>query len=270
MRHRFLLYIDILAFTDLVRNDVKKIDDLYEVIASLNLHSHHAFRCIIFSDTILVYNVDGGHTVEDIKYLLMFMCEFAKDLLHRLTNRGIFFRAVITCGDFAHYELNNIPCFFGPSLVEAYQSEKRIKAMGLFMARSLTKYSDIFKTRKFNADYDFVYLTQSLEYLETASGGEFPFDQWFLEETDLIWFLTPELLHLVDLYRGASGDLPKEVKRKYSRTVGLYEKQYPNITSFLKKSDFQIEKICPKSDWKKVIDRHPESMTYAVKTRNEF
>lgn len=271
MQPRFLLYVDILGFSDLVLyEDLSRIEDLYEVVASLNAFKHDAFKCIVFSDTILIYNVDGGEVIADVKYLLMFMCEFAKDLLHRLTKRGVVFRAVITYGDFRHYELNSIPCFFGTSLIQAYRSEKKIKGIGLFMERSLTRYCDIFKTRKFNDEFHFVYVTQALEDLESTSGGAFPFDKDYLEQTDLIWMVTPELLHLVDLYKGASGKLPATVKRKYVNTIRLYEKQYPEVTSFLKENNLDIAKISPSAKWGEVVDRHPERMSHAIKTRVEF
>ncbi len=108
MNERYFLYLDIPGFTDLVRQGSNKIDDLYEVIASLNAHSHDAFKVIVFSDTVVVYNVDGGHTPADSQYLIMFLCEFVKDLMHRLTGRGVYFRAVITHGDFTHYEINGV------------------------------------------------------------------------------------------------------------------------------------------------------------------
>jgi hypothetical protein len=270
MKCRFLLYIDILGFSDLVAKDVTKIDDLYEVVASLHAHDHDAFKCVIFSDTMLVYNLNfiGGH--RETEYYLMFMCEFARDLLHRLTKRGIFFRAVITQGDFRHYELNSMPCFFGTALIRAYKAEKKIKAIGLFLEKSLRKYCDIFPKRRFNSEFDFVYITQALDDLENACGGSFPFDAWYLEETDLIWMVTPELLHLVDLYANESCLLPESVKRKYRTTIKLYEHRYPAITTFLKQHEFDITKLSPKADWQKVLERHPESMSWAIKSRDEF
>jgi len=48
-----------------------RIDDLYEVIASLHVHNHPSFKVIIFSDTILVYNVEGEDTRRDRTYLIM-------------------------------------------------------------------------------------------------------------------------------------------------------------------------------------------------------
>jgi hypothetical protein len=131
---RYFLYLDILGFTDLVKKRSDRvIHDLYEVIASVNANKHDAFKVVVFSDTVVVYNVNGGDTPRDSSYLIMFMCEFIKDLMHRLTGRGIYFRALITKGDFTHYELNGMPCFFGNALVDAYYAEKELKAIGLFM-----------------------------------------------------------------------------------------------------------------------------------------
>ena len=270
MSHRYLLYIDILGFSDLVAKDEAKIEDLYEVLASLHAHDHDAFKCIIFSDTMLVYNLSFSGYQREPEYYLMFMCEFARDLLHRLTQRGIFFRAVITQGEFQHYELNSIPCFFGTSLIHAYQAEKRIKAIGLFLQSSLREYCDIFPKRRFNAEFDFVYITQALDDLERDSGGQFPLDAWYLEETDLIWMVTPELLHLIDLYTNSESSLPEKVKKKYRASIKFYERRYPAITSFLKDNAFDITRFSPKANWQQVINRHPESMTWAVKTKNEF
>jgi len=271
--NRYLLYIDILGFSDLVKSDVRKVDDLYEVIASLNAHKHDAFKCVIFSDTILVYNLTGGHVPEDVSYIMMFMCEFARDLLHRLTGRGIQFRAIITHGNFRHYELNSIPCFYGTSLVKAYLAEKKIKAIGLFLEKSLRQFCDIFPTRPFNeeSEFDFVYITQALDSLEKDSGGRFPMDIWYLEETELIWMATPELLHLVKLYQATQSDLlDKDVKEKYKTTIRYYDLQYPILTSFLASNNFDVTRIAPAAKWHEAFTRYPENYSPAVRNRKEF
>src|SRR5271169_2114681 len=100
---------------------------------SLHVHTHPSFRAIVFSDTILVYNTEGQDAAFDRHYLVMYLCEFAHDLQQRLTEKDIFFRAVLVKGAFHHYELNGIPCFFGEALIRAYLSERTIKAIGLFM-----------------------------------------------------------------------------------------------------------------------------------------
>lgn len=177
--HRYLLYIDILGFSDLVTGNSPKVHDLYEVIASLNVHKHPSFQAIVFSDTVLVYNTHRPVTDHDRHYLVMYLCEFAQDLQYRLTGRGIVFRAVLVHGDFMHYELNSVPCFFGAALIDAYRSEKQIPAIGLFMERSLVPDSDIFRTAAFNDTYNFVFITQTLDTIEGEHGGLFPVDSVF-------------------------------------------------------------------------------------------
>lgn len=271
--NRLLLYIDILGFSDLVSNSQERIDDLYEVIASLNAHKHSAFRCVIFSDTILVYNADGGDTPEDISYLLMFQCEFVRDLLHRLTKRGIFYRAVITYGNFRHYQLNEVPCFYGTALVSAHQAEKDIKAIGLFMDNRLLSYCNIFHHTPFNDSYSFVYVTQALDELEGVRASSLPereIKSW-IEQTELDWNGGPELLHLADLCRNIkSHTLPEAVKRKYESTIELYKIRYPTIIAILEDKDFDIRSVFPEVDWSDVVERHPEDCSYAIEERKEF
>lgn len=273
MDNRFLLYIDILGFSDLVSDSPKRIDDLYEVIASLNAHQHNAFKCVIFSDTILVYNVDGGDNRKDISYLLMFQCEFVRDLLHRLTNRGIFYRAVVTYGNFCHYQLNEVPCFYGASLIKAYNAEKDIKAIGLFIDNNLISYCDVFPCTKFNDGYSFVYVTQALDQLERVRGCQLPAGEIksYIEETELDWNGGPELLHLADLCRNAkSNKLPESVTKKYQATIEIYKRRYPQIVSRLEENQCDIKSVFPEVDWSAVISRHPENCAYAINERKEF
>lgn len=267
MQDRLLLYIDVLGFTNLVAGDPARIDDLYEVIASLNAHKHNAFKCVIFSDTILVYNIDGGDTSEDLSYLIMFMCEFARDLMHRLTNRDIVYRAVITYGAFRHYQLNDTPCFYGGALVNAYKAEKTIQAIGVFIDGRLVPYCNIFETQEFNSDFYFVYVTQGLDHLEM---NRLPLPAEYVNNTELNWNAGPELLHLTYLLRSAQSDLAERVLKKYRATLKLYKKRYPQILSLLEKNNLDISSVSPGADWRTVIERHPEDCSYAIKRRTEF
>ena len=267
MNDRLLLYIDILGFSDLVAGDPSRVDDLYEVVASLTVHRHDAFKCIIFSDTILVYNLDGGDSPQDKQYLLMFMCEFAKDLMHRLTGRKIVYRAVITCGCFRHYQLNDVPCFYGAALIKAYEAEKNIKAIGVFMDRRLVAYSDIFETVPFNDEFNFVYITQSLNTVEM---WELPCSASYVESTDLKWSAGPELLHIVDIISNTKASLPDSVLIKYQTTLNLYKQRYPRIVELLECSNLDISIMSPEVNWQDVIDRYPENCSYAIKKREDF
>ncbi|MDC9589768.1 hypothetical protein PSI23_10775 [Xenorhabdus sp. XENO-10] len=230
MNERFFLYLDILGFTELVRQGSEKIDDLYEVIASLNAHEHYAFKVIVFSDTVVVYNVNGGDTPADAMYLIMFMCEFVKDLMHRLMEREVYFRAVITYGDFTHYEINGIPCFYGNALIDAYNSEKELKAIGLFIDKNISHYCNIFKYREFNDNYNFVYVTQSLDEVEAYGSGGFPIHSELIECTDSKWFILPEIQHINSMYIGSkNNNYPESVRKKYASSWDMYCKHYPHL-----------------------------------------
>jgi hypothetical protein len=269
---RYFLYLDILGFTDLVKkNDGKSITDLYEVIASLNVHRHSAFKVVVFSDTVVVYNVNGGDTPRDSSYLIMFLCEFVKDLMHRLTGRGIYFRSVITYGDFTHYELNGIPCFFGNALVDAYNSEKELKAIGLFIHKEISHHSDIFKYREFNENYNFVYVTQALEEIELWGINGFPLAKDFIESTGSEWEIFPEISHLASMQAGSLNlELSESVRNKYIASWEKYCLQYPNLTRQLIVSQNDIFSIAPSVDWKPVTERYPEDYSHAIETKVEF
>lgn len=271
MKSRYFLYLDILGFTDLVRDQSERIDDLYEVIASLNAHNHDAFKVVVFSDTVIVYNVDGGDTPQDSQYLIMFMCEFVKDLMHRLTGRGIYFRSIITCGDFTHYELNDMPCFFGNALVEAYNSEKEIKAIGLFINKDISQYCNIFKFKEFNDNFNFVYVTQALDELEMYGGNGYPIPEDLIECTDSKWFIAPEIEHVSSMYTcSVDKSLPEPVRKKYKASWDMYCQHYPNITNQLIASNQDITSLSPKVNWGEVFDRFPEDCSYAIESRKEF
>src|ERR1039457_5888675 len=87
---RFLLHIDILNFGNLIAQK-GKVEELYEIINKLHVHRHDVFTTIIFSDTILVYNKSHARGLEDVRYLVMYLCEFAQDLFYRLIGRDIHF-----------------------------------------------------------------------------------------------------------------------------------------------------------------------------------
>ncbi|MGC1020278.1 hypothetical protein WKH71_05380 [Pantoea agglomerans] len=268
MNERFFLYLDILGFTDLVKQGSERIDDLYEVIASLNVHKHDAFKVIVFSDTVVVYNVDGGHTSADAKYLIMFMCEFVKDLMHRLTKRSVYFRAIITHGDFTHYEINNVPCFYGNALIDAYNSEKELKAIGLFIDKKISHHCNIFKHLNFNDNFNFVYVTQSLEEIEEYGSSGFPIHPDLIECTDSKWFILPEIEHINNMYIGSrNNSYIESVRKKYDASWNMYCKHYPHITAQLLASNNNITSISPDVEWQEVFDRYPEDYNYAIESK---
>ncbi|MEZ5399206.1 MAG: hypothetical protein R2729_06015 [Bryobacteraceae bacterium] len=251
---RFLLYIDILNFSNLVAQK-GKVEEVYEIINRLNVHRHDVFTTIIFSDTILVYNKSNARSLEDVRYMVMFLCEFAQDLFYRLIGRDVYFRAYITCGDFAHYPMENIKdVFYGEALIEAYRAEKSIQAMGLFMSNLVAPYSDIFKTARFNRSCRFVYIMQTLERY-SARKENYPLDPINLVETDAIWLLAYDIRYLETIYRHKNNAaLPARVRKKYETTWRLLMRRHRGLMSTLEESAFDPRAISA-CDWTEPLAR---------------
>jgi hypothetical protein len=268
MRDKYLLYIDILGFRGLARNHPDRVHDLYRVVASLNVHRHSAFAAIVFSDTILIYNTAELVTNHDHAYTVMYLCEFAQDLLHRLIGRDVAFRAVLTSGPFEHYYLNEVPCFFGSALVEAYDAEKTIKATGLFINESCQRYNQIYATAAFDGTWSFVFLTQSMSEVEDVYEGILPLAPTVAVNTDTGLLLGLEVLHLKTVHDHAQTFPDMEVRAKYAKTWSFYSQQYPTSIETLLASDFSLSAVSPDLDWRPLLERTQEDFEWASRRRN--
>lgn len=253
---RYFLYIDILGFADLVMNAPDRVADLYEIISSLNAHRHQSFGTIVFSDTILIYpKFKRGMAKRADSYFVMYLCEFAQDLMYRLRNKDIYFRAVLTQGKFTHYYLNDVPCFYGPALVDAYHSEKNIAAVGLFMDKRCTTKSEVFHTQHFDERYDYVHLWQLLEEFEPNGLNQFPYpDATYFVETDFQWELAKDALILSNIARNRGASDPK-ISQKYTNTWNLLHARYPKILDQLEAANFDPRVFCPGMDWTESVRR---------------
>src|ERR1017187_8253934 len=184
MKSRYLLYLDILGFSDLVERDPDKVGPLYHAISKMRAHEHGDFQTIVFSDTVLVYNKASPRTANDHTYVVMFLCEFAQHLMFSLRGSGIYFRGLLTYGEFEHYRLGKAECFFGKGLINAYKREKVIKSIGLYIDRHCEARNVVFDTADFDGDVKCVFLTQNIGRLAEVSAGGFPIDPILLEQMD--------------------------------------------------------------------------------------
>ena len=257
---KYLLYIDILGFKELVAENPRKIKMLYGIIDSLNVHAHHAFKTIVFSDTILVYNLTDPETDADRGYFVMFALEFAQDLQHRLVGQDIYFRAVLVLGDFDHYFLQNIECFYGAALIKAYIKEKDIPAIGLFIDDASNGHNEIFATTRFDSDLSFVFLNQSLERLQKNTGGQLPMDSFHLTATEEYWEILWDVRFLKDVYSNMQRQHSSRVRTKYLTTWHLFRQRYPKILDALESRNFSPKAICENFDWTKRIENFKESL----------
>ncbi|ELN2577999.1 hypothetical protein RY966_003751 [Enterobacter kobei] len=248
MADKYLLYIDILGFESLVWKDKKSVEMIYKIINTLNAHRHSLFDTIVFSDTILVYNKYPPQTEKEHKHLVWCLIEFAEDLRHRLTGLNIFFRAILTKGEFEHYQLSNLQAFFGPALINAYHKEKDIPSLGLFIDRQCGDYNEYYPTRMFDHDVSFVYLCRDIKMLIKECGGNFPVEKgwsFFFNEMDNFPWLIYEVEYLKSLHHNMNENKCEKVRLKHQSAWDYYYHEYGSFLDFLTANDFSLDALCP-------------------------
>jgi len=247
---RYLLYVDILGFSGLVNHSPEMVPDLYRVIDQLNVWNHPSFRAIAFSDTVLVFNMFEPKAEKDHEYAVMFSCEFAQDLLYRLAGSDVFFRAILVYGAFEDLPYSNLHAFYGDALIDAYQFEKALPAVGLFISEACNSHNTIFPTVRFSRDLHFVYLTQSIERLQYVTQGRLPCHPALASEEDGEFpRVVPELQFLRDIRNNGRKASDPLVRAKHLATYDLYRLRYPELLSKLEVAEFAPETICPSVDW---------------------
>lgn len=259
MSDRFLLYIDILGFSEMTRREPRKVARAYAILDSLNVHRHRAFKTIVFSDTVLVYNPVLAKSDDDRDYLVWYLIEFAEDLHHRLTGQDIFFRAVITSGNFSHYPLEHIECFFGEALINAYLREKEIPSIGLFIDDRCNQHNKYFRTARFDNQLSFVYLNRSLEYLTQYTGDKYPFLDRAIEDQAI--YAPWQVRFLKDVYENMRNHPVPSVRAKFLTAWDFYAMRYPGMTQALVKGDFLLSSLGGEHAW---ADENAE-MTKSIK-----
>jgi hypothetical protein len=259
MNSRYLLYVDILGFSNLVRADREVVHNLYRTLDSLNVHRHEAFTTIVFSDTVLVYNRSEPRSDHDHEYLVMYGCEFFQDLLYRTIGTGVHFRAVLLHRDFQHERLENIESFFGNALIDAYELEKGVQSTGLFIHESAAPRNKIFRVARYDEDLSFVYVNQSLERLHMYSDGQFPMGQaaWTLVEGGIHWQLAFDIRMLQEIYENMRGHPLPTVRAKFLTTWDFFMQAYPGLLGTLVENNFSLQAISPDIDWSEAAQRVP-------------
>jgi len=263
MPERYLLYIDILGFEDLVRKDPEKVDDLYQIIASLGAHSHWGFSVVGFSDTILVHNTFVPSTAHEHAYVIMYCCEFAQELLYRLAGRKLFFRAVLTYGKFEHYLLNEQHYYYGPALIDCYRAEKEFKVTGLLMDDKCARDRQVFSVRQYAPNWNYVFLTRGLDTYEDEWLGMCPLEMIVLADTGLASLIGPELETLHNSLLLARNHPDEHIRLKYKNTLTQYRIRYPKVFAALEPHDLLMEQVNTAFDWSTIRAQLNESYAFA-------
>lgn len=245
----YLLYIDILGFSDLVKHAPDKVDRLYNIINSLNVHQHHAFKTIIFSDTVLVYSPYLCTTEREHGYTSMYGIEFAQDLFYRAWREGIYFRAILDYGEFIHEELSNCSKFYGETLINCYNLEKGLPSLGVFVTKEAQKYQKIFPVAPFSSELFFVFIQQNYYRFsrECSSTG---MHTW--EKIDMVagqHWIVQEALIFKKVSQKIKNEISPHVRVKYITYLDFYRRYYSWPLSVWEKDGFGMRKIAPSDKW---------------------
>lgn len=257
---RFLLYIDILGFKDMTLNDPRKVARVYSILDKLNVHDHPNFKTIVFSDTILTYNPEHVETQKDREYIVWYMTEFAEDLYSRLIGQDIYFRAILVGGDFHHFQLENVQCFFGGALIRAYLAEQGMPFFGLVMHKDCVPYNRYFRLEDFNEEFSFVYLSRPIEQLKSLGAKTYPVSHW--EVAEMAPNMPESVRFLQDTYALMRSSKAPEIRSKALTVWDFYSRRYPNIVSALVASDFSVDALGPRGVWRDEQAALDESIRY--------
>jgi hypothetical protein len=232
---RAFLYIDILGFGSLVRSKSEKVDAIFKFINQLNIYRDDAFQTVVFSDTILFFSKDDSRPLHlDINFLV----EYAQDLFYKLMTINVCFRGVITFGEFNYSRLKNIEAYYGLALINAYEDEKKLPGLGLFIDKRLSKEIVIFSSIQLQGQYDFVILCKCLDDLYDHSKGILPFESDLFTETDTFARLDEELRFFREIeYLRLHHPLEK-VRVKYDWVYNTYKTQFPLFFKTFEKEGF--------------------------------
>lgn len=264
MTKHLFLYLDILGFTELL-SDPEDVEDLYGVIDSLNVFKHNAFECIVFSDTLLIYDPTPADTgnIEQIQTSIMWLCEFAQYLMYRLISTDRHYRALLSMGEFKAANLKNFQYFYGEALVETHNYEKRIQSTGLYMHSSLTAYSNIFKVTPYDSTYSYVFLTQDLNTISDTFVTDSPSSHAYVVKSQgLEGMYVYNFVYLKNIYTHMNNTaLSGAVRTKYINTWHMLSVRYQEIMAILVANKFDPTCIID-LDWAPWLQR--------VKDRDAF
>ena len=218
--NKTFLYIDILGFEKLVRDKSPKVDKIFSIIDGLNVHRHFAIKTIVFSDTILVFNKSEEHSNH---YYVTYLIEYVQKLFYKLSYLNIYFKGLITLGEFNFSELKNIDAYYGLALIDTYKDESNLDGFGLYIDKKLSNDVVVFDKIEFNEKYDFVLLCQSLILLYEFTNGKLPIDTEILFETDRFHRIDEDLRFLREIEYLKNNHPKERIKGKYQKVYELYK-----------------------------------------------
>lgn len=243
MEHDFL-YIDILGFSNMVKEHSPKIPQIFDIFNGLSVHNHYAFQTIVFSDTIIVFYGNNEDNDMPNHYYVTYLLEFAQQLFYRLLSIGVYYRGFITYGDFEFHELSNIQAYWGNALIEAYEDDNkkdendRIKGFGLFVRRDLSDDIIILDKMPVGEKYNFIFLCQSYLNLYKKVNGILPVDINLLTETDEFDRIDEELMFFREITFLKENHPFETIREKYQTVYDWYKSKTPKFFEIFEQQGF--------------------------------
>lgn len=222
--NRAFLYIDILGFEYLVRTNPNKVDRIFAIFDSLKAHKHFALQTVVFSDTILVFNKDDSRTTD---YYCTYLVEYAQALFYRLSEINIYFKGILTFGEFNFSQMLNIQAYYGLALIDAYKDEGTLEGFGLYVNKQISDEIIVFDKVPFTEKYEYILLCQSLKNLYSATSGVLPVDINLLIETDTFFRIDEDLRFFREIEYIMLNHPVDKIKSKYKRVYDTYKADLP-------------------------------------------
>jgi len=226
---RAFLYVDILGFENLVVTNSPKIKRIFEILDQLGSHKHdHYFslQTIVFSDTVLIFNSNDTEN-KDVHLYVTYLVEYAQELFYKLASINVYFRGILTFGQFDFSQLKNIQAYYGYALIETYKKEKKIEGFGLFANKCISNKIVVFDKIEASEDFYFVVLCQSLKNLYSMTNGILPTDINILTDTDDCYRLDEDLRFLREIEYLMKNHPIEKVKEKYRKVYDIYKNEFP-------------------------------------------
>ncbi|MBA4320697.1 MAG: hypothetical protein C0412_20070 [Flavobacterium sp.] len=226
---RAFLYIDILGFETLATTNSHKIKNIFKILDQLGSHNHNhhfSLQTVVFSDTVLIFN-NSDTEQKDVHLYVTYLIEYAQELFYELAAINVYFRGILTFGEFNFSQLKNIQAYYGIALIDAYKKEKQLEGFGLFVDKSISHKVVVFNKTKISEDFDFVILCQSLKNLYSMTNGVLPTDIKVLTDTDDCYRIHEDLRFLREVNYLMKNHPVEKVQEKYRKVYDIYKKEFP-------------------------------------------
>ena len=224
--NRVLLYLDIIGFENLVRKNPVKVKQIFQIFDNLKVHKHFAIETVVFSDTILVFNKALNHSKD---YYCTYLIEYSQDIFYKLLSINVYFKGILTFGEFNFFNMNNIQAYYGSALIDAHNDEKILEGFGLYVDKSLSDDIILFDKIHFSDKYDFILLCQSIKKLYDSTEGILPIDINLLKETDTFYRIDEDLRFFREIEFLKENHPSENIKAKYQKVYNTYKTYLPKF-----------------------------------------